>query len=131
LFLFIFPLFSFLCFLSLWFPLASVNSFFFPFRHFVFHTCCQSVVLCFPQFSPVLRCWLRFRSPLLFSFRHSLSLLPCSTFHFRGFFSFSFSSRLWLLPSMPFKRFRWPGLTRSLPFIKFLTWINVRNSNLI
>jgi hypothetical protein len=37
---------------------------------------------------------------------------------------------LWLLPSMPFKRFCWLGLTHTLPFIEFLTWVSVRNSNL-
>jgi hypothetical protein len=45
------------------------------------------------------------------------------------FISFSLS-RLWLLPSMPLKHIRLPRLTRLLPFIEFLTWIDVRNSNL-
>jgi hypothetical protein len=48
---------------------------------------------------------------------------------FSVFVSFSLS-RLWLFPSVPLKRFRWPGLARLLLFIEFLTWVNVRNSNL-
>jgi hypothetical protein len=46
--------------------------------------------------------------------------LFCSAFSFSFLIFFSFSSRLWLLPSMPLKRFPWPEWRAS--FYSLNSW---------